>query len=79
MMQFFTNLLSVLVKTAPYWGLFLGTFALCYVLNDTRYKYSNVGIVLHASSYQGAVFIRVCHDADRDRAFIIDCLLNLSD
>ena len=32
MMQFFTNLLSVLVKTAPYWGLFLGTFALCYVL-----------------------------------------------
>ena len=32
MMQFFTNLLSVLVKTAPYWGLFLGTFALCYIL-----------------------------------------------
>ena len=32
MMQFFTNLLSVLTKTAPYWGLFLGTFALCYVL-----------------------------------------------
>ena len=32
MTQFFTNLLSVLVKTAPYWGLFLGTFALCYVL-----------------------------------------------
>ena len=32
MMQFFTNLLSVLTKTAPYWGLFLGTFALCYAL-----------------------------------------------
>ena len=32
MTQFFTNLLSVFVKTAPYWGLFLGTFALCYVL-----------------------------------------------
>ena len=32
MTQFFTNLLSVLVKTAPYWGLFLGTFAVCYAL-----------------------------------------------
>lgn len=32
MTQFFANLLSVLMKTAPYWGLFLGTFALCYVL-----------------------------------------------
>ena len=32
MTQFFTNLLDVLVKTAPYWGLFLGTFALGYVL-----------------------------------------------
>ena len=32
MTQFFTNLLGVLVKTAPYWGLFLGTFALCYAL-----------------------------------------------
>ena len=32
MTQFFTNLLGVLVKTAPYWGLFLGTFALGYVL-----------------------------------------------
>ena len=32
MTQFFTNLLSVLMKTAPYWGLFLATFALCYVL-----------------------------------------------
>ena len=28
MTQFFTTLLGVLVKTAPYWGLFLGTFAL---------------------------------------------------
>ena len=32
MMQFFTNLLSVLTKTAPYWGLFLGTFVCCYLL-----------------------------------------------
>ena len=32
MTQFFTNLLFVLVKTAPYWGLFLGTFVLCYLL-----------------------------------------------
>ena len=26
------NFWEVLQKTAPYWGLFLGTFALCYVL-----------------------------------------------
>ena len=32
MTQFFANLLSVLMKTAPYWGLFLGTFVLCYLL-----------------------------------------------
>ena len=32
MTRFLSSLLSVLVKTAPYWGLFLGTFALCYVL-----------------------------------------------
>ena len=32
MTHFLSNLLSVLVKTAPYWGLFFGTFALCYVL-----------------------------------------------
>ena len=32
MTQFFTNFLSVLMKTAPYWGLFLGTFVLCYLL-----------------------------------------------
>ena len=32
MTRFLSSLLSVLVKTAPYWGLFLGTFALSYVL-----------------------------------------------
>ncbi len=32
MTQFFVNLLEVLQKTVPYWGLFLGTFALGYVL-----------------------------------------------
>lgn len=32
MMQFFANLWGVLGKTAPYWGLFLGAFALGYVL-----------------------------------------------
>ena len=32
MTQFFANLLDVLSKTSPYWGLFLGTFALGYVL-----------------------------------------------
>ena len=32
MTQFFVNLWNVLHKTAPYWGLFLGTFALGYVL-----------------------------------------------
>ncbi len=32
MTQFFVNLLEVLQKTAPYWGLFIGTFALGYVL-----------------------------------------------
>ena len=32
MTQFLTGLLSVLTKTAPYWGLFLGTFVLGYVL-----------------------------------------------
>ena len=32
MTQFFANLLSVLMKTAPYWGLFLGTFVCCYLL-----------------------------------------------
>ena len=32
MTHFLSSLLSVLVKTAPYWGLFFGTFALCYVL-----------------------------------------------
>ena len=32
MTQFFANLLSVLMKTAPYWGLFFGTFVLCYLL-----------------------------------------------
>ena len=32
MMQFLANLWGVLGKTAPYWGLFLGAFALGYVL-----------------------------------------------
>ena len=32
MTKFFINLWEVLEKTAPYWGLFLGTFALGYVL-----------------------------------------------
>ena len=32
MTQFFVNLWDVLEKTAPYWGLFFGTFALGYVL-----------------------------------------------
>ena len=32
MTQFFVNLLEVLQKTVPYWGLFLGTFVLGYVL-----------------------------------------------
>ena len=32
MMQFFANMWGVLEKTAPYWGLFLGAFALGYVL-----------------------------------------------
>lgn len=32
MTQFFVNLWEVLEKTAPYWGLFFGTFALGYVL-----------------------------------------------
>ena len=32
MTQFFVNLWDVFGKTAPYWGLFLGTFAVCYAL-----------------------------------------------
>ena len=32
MTKFFVNLWDVLEKTAPYWGLFLGTFALGYIL-----------------------------------------------